>query len=209
MLKRLKTWIAVPLLAASGIALTPLALMGQQKDLSSNSDNSPVATEDETILQAPVRPPLPELLAIEQLVLVLSNANTIAGDRQEVLVFLGRTNQKGWEAIGVEDLEQLRSHWRSVATRVLAASLSTEINHRAREKVDLAVELSIAQFLRLYIDLRTDFLSQPDQRSRLAVLANDDRYERLRQMGREGLFTAESLLAKVIERLAEESAYDL
>jgi hypothetical protein len=143
----------------------------------------------------------PELLAIEQLVLVLSNATSETGDRQEVLVFLGRTNQRGWEAIGTDDIDELRLHWRSVASRLYAGLRADVLSSQQMDKIDLAVEVSIAQFIRLYTDLRNDFLDQPDQRSRLAVLAADNRYEQLRQLGREGLFTDGSLVARVIQNM--------
>jgi hypothetical protein len=200
---RFKTSIALLLAVISSTLPTRHITAGEEAEQDA-ADVSPTATIDEAAVGIN-RVRLPELLAIEQLVLVLSNANSASGDRQEVLVFLGRSNQRGWEAIGIDDLEELRSHWRSVASRILAESLPPGLEDQRREKIDLAVELSITQFLRLYTDLRSEFLSQTDQRSRLAVLANDDRYDRLRQIGREGLFTADSLLAKVIEGLTEDN----
>ncbi|MBX3422830.1 MAG: hypothetical protein KF752_14850 [Pirellulaceae bacterium] len=138
------------------------------------------------------------LSPIEQLVLVLSNATDTHGQRQESLVFLGRTKNRGWEAVGITDKEELRLHWRSVADRLLQPYTQAGLSAEQLEKIDLAVELSIVQFQRLYSQLRNDFLHQPDQASRIAVLASDDRYERLRQLGRDGPFASDSLVARVI-----------
>lgn len=196
------SWFRLVLLLMACILFADRAVSSQP------ADSAPAAADPshkgDSNASADSEKRLPELLPIEQLVLVLSNATGASGDRQEVLVFLGRGQQRGWEAIGVDDLEELRSHWRTVASRILAECLPSDLDNQQKERVDLAVELSITQFLRLYIDLRSDFLSQPDQRSRLAVLANDDRYDRLRQLGREGLYTADSLLAKVIQGLTED-----
>lgn len=140
-----------------------------------------------------------ELASIDQLVLVLSNATDAAGSkRQEVLVFLGRNKNRGWEKIGDEDSSEIAEHWRAVAQRVIEPYVQSGMTSDQIEKVNLAVEVSIAQFQRLYHELRTDFLDQPDQKSRMAILANDTRYDRLRQLGREGLFRENSLVAKVI-----------
>lgn len=142
-----------------------------------------------------------DLPSVDQLVLVLSNATDPSGkNRQEVLVFLGRTKNRGWEKVGDGDLEELAAHWRSVAGRQMEQYVQAGLTSEQIEKVNLAVEVSIAQFQRLYHELRTDFLDQPDQKSRLAVLASDSRYERLRQLGREGLFRENSLVAKTINK---------
>ncbi len=142
-----------------------------------------------------------DLASVDQLVLVLSNATDPSGkNRQEVLVFLGRTKNRGWEKVGDGDLEELAAHWRSVAGRQMEQYVQAGLTSEQIEKVNLAVEVSIAQFQRLYHELRTDFLDQPDQKSRLAVLASDSRYERLRQLGREGLFRENSLVAKTINK---------
>ncbi|MFO0939732.1 MAG: hypothetical protein U0930_03085 [Pirellulales bacterium] len=142
-----------------------------------------------------------DLPSVDQLVLVLSNATDASGNnRQEVLVFLGRSKNRGWEKIGDGDLEELALHWRTVAQRQMEQYVHSGLSSEQLEKINLAVEVSIAQFQRLYHELRTDFLDQPDQKSRLAVLANDSRYERLRQLGREGFFRENSLVAKTINK---------
>ncbi len=146
-----------------------------------------------------------DLASVDQLVLVLSNSTDEQGkNRQEVLVFLGRSKNRGWEKIGDNNAEEIAEHWRGVAQRQLTAYSQAGLSSEQLEKVTLAVEVSIAQFQRLYRELRTDFLDQPDQKSRLAVLANDSRYERLRQMGREGLFREQSLVGKVIHKALNE-----
>jgi hypothetical protein len=146
-----------------------------------------------------------ELASADQLILVLSNATDNKGNRQEVLVFLGRTKNRGWETIGLDHAEELSEHWRGVSKRVLAPYTESQLTSEQVQKVQLAVEVSIAQFQRMYHELRTDFLDQPDQQTRLAVLANDDRYERLRQLGRDGLFRENSLVAKVINQALEDA----
>ena len=146
-----------------------------------------------------------DLASVDQLVLVLSNSTDEQGkNRQEVLVFLGRSKNRGWEKIGDNNAEEIAEHWRGVAQRQFTAYSQAGLSSEQLEKVTLAVEVSIAQFQRLYRELRTDFLDQPDQKSRLAVLANDSRYERLRQMGREGLFREQSLVGKVIHKALNE-----
>lgn len=146
-----------------------------------------------------------DLASVDQLVLVLSNSTDDQGkNRQEVLVFLGRSKNRGWEKIGDNNAEEIAEHWRGVAQRQLTTYSQAGLSSEQLEKVTLAVEVSIAQFQRLYRELRTDFLDQPDQKSRLAVLANDSRYERLRQMGREGLFREQSLVGKVIHKALNE-----
>jgi hypothetical protein len=144
-----------------------------------------------------------ELSAFEQLVLVLNQsdlkeADPKGGRSQQMLVFLGRTKNQGWQAIGLEDSEEFRKHWRTVAMRLLKPYLAEEISQDRLQKVDLAVELSIARFERMYRELRDDFLEQPNQTARMALLTGDSRYERLRQMGRDGPFRDGSLLSKVI-----------
>jgi hypothetical protein len=146
----------------------------------------------------PDRFAVPELMAVEQLVLMLSNSSNQEGAPQESLVFLGRAPQQGWSAIGVDDVEELRSHWRSVARRLLAAYNHSRLSQEKKAKIELAVELSITQFVRLYISLRADFLEQPDQKSKVAFIANDGRYEQLRLLGREGLFKENSLVGKAL-----------
>jgi hypothetical protein len=146
-----------------------------------------------------------DLASVDQLVLVLSNATDPKGNRQEVLVFLGRTKNRGWETVGVTDSDELSQHWRSVAKRQLEPYHQAGLTTEQLDKVNLAVEVSIAQFQRLYYELRNDFLDQPDQKSRLAVLANDNRYERLRKLGREGLFVDDSLVAKVVNKVLADS----
>ena len=146
-----------------------------------------------------------DLASVDQLVLVLSNSTDEQGkNRQEVLVFLGRSKNRGWEKIGDSNIEEIAEHWRGVAQRQLTAYSQAGLSSEQLEKVTLAVEVSIAQFQRLYRELRTDFLDQPDQKSRLAILASDSRYERLRQMGREGLFREQSLVGKVIHKALNE-----
>lgn len=147
-----------------------------------------------------------ELASVEQLVLVLSNATEPQADKShEVLVFLGRSKNRGWEKIGDKQIDELGQHWREVAQRHLQIYRQAGISSQQFAKVELAVEVSIAQFQRLYHQLRSDFLDQPDQKSRLAVLANDSRYEKLRQLGREGIFQEDSLVAKVINHLLSQS----
>lgn len=153
---------------------------------------------DFPLLNRPREYRLGDLASVDQLVLVLSNATDPKGNRQEVLVFLGRTRNRGWETVGVTDSDELTQHWRSVAKRQLEPYHRSGLTSEQLDRVNLAVEISIAQFQRLYCELRNDFLDQPDQKSRLAVLANDDRYEKLRKMGREGLFVDGSLVAKVL-----------
>ncbi len=148
-----------------------------------------------------------DLASVDQLVLVLSNSTDEQGkNRQEVLVFLGRSKNRGWEKIGDNNIEEIAEHWRGVAQRQLTAYSQAGLSSEQLEKVTLAVEVSIAQFQRLYRELRTDFLDQPDQKSRLAVLASDSRYERLRQLGREGLFREQSLVGKVIHKALNEQS---
>ena len=151
----------------------------------------------ERYAQAPIPPP-------DQLVLVLSVAPDAKGERQEMLVFLGRPKNKGWQAIGANDPDEFREHWQAVAERVLEPYRHMNFPEEDLQKIDLAVDLSIAQFQRTYMQLRADFLSQPDQKSRLAVLSGDTRYARLRTLGREGLFQDDSLVARVINTLLEQ-----
>ncbi len=146
-----------------------------------------------------------DLLAVEQLILMLSNRPNQQGAPQEALVFLGRSQQRGWEAIGVTDQEEFRAHWRSVASRLLAPYAQSDLSADKKEKIDLAVELSIAQFIRLFSSLRIEFLEQPDQKARLALLAGDNRYEQLRQLGREGLFKEDSLVGRVVDTVLSEN----
>jgi hypothetical protein len=141
-----------------------------------------------------------DLPSVDQLVLVLSNATDPKGNRKEVLVFLGRTKNRGWETIGVTDSDELSQHWRNVAKKQLESYEQAGLTSEQRDKINLAVEITIAQFQRLYNELRTDFLEQPDHKARLAVLANGDRYERLRKLGREGLFVDDSLVAKIVNK---------
>jgi hypothetical protein len=145
------------------------------------------------------------LASVDQLVLVLSNATDSKGNRKEVLVFLGRTKNRGWETVGVTDSDELSQHWRTVAKRQLEPYHQAGLTSEQLDKVNLAVEVSIAQFQRLYYELRTDFLDQPDQKSRQAILANDNRYERLHKLGREGLFVDDSLVAKVFNKVLADS----
>lgn len=142
-----------------------------------------------------------DLLAVEQLILMLSNRSNQDGASHEALVFLGRSPQRGWEAIGLTDVEELRSHWRSVAIRTLAPYVQSDWSPEKKEKIDLAVELSITQFIRLYSNLRADFMQQPDQKARLELLTSDGRYEQLRQLGREGIFKESSLIGKAIHTI--------
>jgi hypothetical protein len=146
-----------------------------------------------------------DLASVDQLVLVLSNSTDPKGNRQEVLVFLGRTKNRGWETVGVTNSDELSQHWRSVAKRQLEPYQQAGLTSDQLDTLNLAVEISIAQFQRLYYELRNDFLDQPDQKSRLAVLANDDRYEKLRKLGREGLFVSDSLVAKAINKALADS----
>ena len=187
----LVVWAAAGI-GSPGLAITP--------SLAADELAEQVASE---VPVEPARYVPVELSAVEQLVLVLSNSTNQQGDRQEVLVFLGRTKNRGWEAIGTEDPQELRSHWRSVAQRVLETYRSG-LSAQQLEVIELAVELSITQFLRLYGELRSDFLDQPNQAARLALLAGDSRYERLRQLGRDGLFTQDSLVARVINHLLSQ-----
>jgi hypothetical protein len=161
------------------------------------------ASQEAATRQSEARPA--DLASVDQLVLVLSNATDPKGNRQEVLVFLGRTKNRGWETVGVTDSDELSQHWRSVAKRQLEPYHQAGLTTEQLDKVNLAVEVSIAQFQRLYYELRNDFLDQPDQKSRLAVLANDNRYERLRKLGREGLFVDDSLVAKVVNKVLADS----
>jgi hypothetical protein len=161
------------------------------------------ASQESATRQTEFRPA--DLASVDQLVLVLSNATDPKGNRQEVLVFLGRTKNRGWETVGVTDSDELSQHWRSVAKRQLEPYHQAGLTTEQLDKVNLAVEVSIAQFQRLYYELRNDFLDQPDQKSRLAVLANDNRYERLRKLGREGLFVDDSLVAKVVNKVLADS----
>lgn len=163
-------------------------------------DSKPITNTAESNRFRPI-----DLSSVDQLVLVLSNATDPAGkNRQEVLVFLGRTKNRGWEKVGDENLDELAEHWRSIAQRQIEQYVRAGLTSQQIDKVNLAVEVSIAQFQRLYHELRTDFLDQPDQKARLAVLASDTRYERLRQLGREGLFRENSLFAKTINKVLDD-----
>jgi hypothetical protein len=145
-----------------------------------------------------------KLLPIEQLILVLSQSKDGHENQQESLVFLGRTKNRGWVAIGTKDSQDLRIHWKTVGRRVLQRYTESGFSAQQLEKIDLAVELSIAQFLRLHQELRHEFHSQPDKDARLALLAQNQHYEQLRQIGREGPFTENSLVAHVINRILIE-----
>lgn len=181
------------------VVLLALVMMASMASAQGTGDT--VKSGDDNVVK--YRPK--ELASVDQLVLILSNAADTNGKRQEVLVFLGRTKSGAWDTVGNTDLEELGAHWRSVSERQLEEYRRNGISSENLEKLDLAVELSIVQFLRLYQELRADFLGQPDQKARLAVLANDNRYEKLRQLGREGLFQQDSLVSKVIARVANEA----
>lgn len=170
------------------------------------SQNSGVSVDSDQQMTERQRYIATELLAVEQLILMLSNRPDQDGAPQEALVFLGRSPQKGWEAIGLEDVEELRSHWRTVATRLLARYTQSDLSSEKKEKMELAVELSITQFIRLYSNLRTDFMQQSDQKARLALLTSDNRYEHLRLLGREGLFKENTLLGKAMHTILSEAA---
>lgn len=145
-----------------------------------------------------------KLLPVEQLILVLSQSKDGLENQQESLIFLGRTKNRGWVAVGTKDSQDLRLHWKAVGNRVLQPYIQLGLSAQQLEKIDLAVELSIAQFLRLHRELRHEFQNQPDKDARLALLAQDQRYEQLRQIGREGPFTQNSLVAHVINRVLLE-----
>jgi len=179
-------------------------LVGQEVPAYANESSS-TAKEPSEAESLPL--PIPEqyialdLMAVEQLILMLSNRPDQEGATQEALVFLGRAPQRGWEAIGMNDVEELRSHWRSVAGRLLTPYTHSELSLEKKEKIELAVEISINQFVRLYSSLRTDFMEQTDQKARLALITSDRRYEQLRQLGREGLFQKNSLVGRAIHTL--------
>ncbi len=172
------------------------------QDLFQKQAEASIATGDSTPDSRNQYTPV-ELLPVEQLVLMLNKAAVQPDNESQKLVFLGRTQQRGWEAIGNTNPEEIRSHWRLVASRVLA-SYTKKVGFEKREKIDLAVEISITQFLRTYAELREEFLNQPDQKSRIELVTTDDRYERLRQLGRAGIFGTDSLVGKVIESVSPE-----
>ncbi|MEZ6134177.1 MAG: hypothetical protein R3C53_04610 [Pirellulaceae bacterium] len=156
-------------------------------------EQEPAPPRSNALIQEQSVQPLP-LNPTEKLVLVFSKTTDRHGKTRPVLVFLGRPKNGGWEAIGNGDLSQLQSHWRNVAGRVFADVRARGLNEAELRKLDLAIELTIARFLRLYQGLQQDLLLRSDTPANLEV---DVRYEQLRQAGNQGPFDRDSLAARI------------
>lgn len=81
--------------------------------IASTSASSQPALRDCVGVELDLSPPG----ASEVLVLVISNSTDAKGNQTRVIVFLGRSKNFGWEAIGTKDRSELRRHWLTTAAR--------------------------------------------------------------------------------------------
>jgi hypothetical protein len=140
--------------------------------------------------------PLP---ASEKLALVFSKSTDNKGKSRQVLVFLGRVNDRGWEAIGNGNPQELREHWRKAALRSFEEVRNLNLTVDEHKKLDLAIEFTIARFIRIYEGLQADLESI--QRVQADVLI-DHRYNQLRKIATTGLFDNQSLAVRVANEIA-------
>ena len=137
------------------------------------------------------------LLPKEQLVPVFANTTDEHGVTTEVMVLLSRMQRGGWQAIGTSQDENLFEHWRTVARRVYADFEATELSAEERRKFDLAIDLRIAQFVRLYRGVRAK-LQDGSGTSREQL---SDEIHHLTTLGNQGLFRQDSLPTRILENL--------
>lgn len=152
-------------------------------------------------VRQPVRVLSAPLPASEKLALVFSTSTDKKGKSRKVLVFLGRFNDAGWQAIGNGDPQELRDHWRKASMRSFRDVLNLELTTEERKKIDLAIDFTIARFIRIYNDLQFDLSSE--QRRQEDVLI-DSRYNQLREIATKGLFDEQSLAVQVANTIVIE-----
>ncbi len=135
----------------------------------------------------------------EKLALVFSKTTDRYGKSRQVLVLLGRNDARGWEAVGNGNPQQLRDHWRKAAERSFVDVRKLDLTPQEHAKIDLAIDFTIARFVRAYTGLQYELETQDRDQSQII---GDERYRQLREMANNGVFNRDSLAVRVANTIA-------
>lgn len=178
------------------IALIANAIYGSRVALG----DEPLAVADAGDTAQPCAGFAKPLAANERLILIVSSVENSAGQMTRSIDFLAQGNLRvGFTRVGDEiDIgpkkdrhEALREHW----LRVIRGRISSEyeaLSAPKRRKMDVAIELTIARFLR-----------QLDQAQLAIDQLSPATVARLQQAGAHGIWNDDPLVANVMRRLIQ------